>query len=66
MGPTPRAIVRALLKADLPKRLTDAASIQAAEFFQDVDFVRSSAIYIYVHPPSISLCASSFDDYAST
>ena len=48
MGPTPRALVRSLLKADLPKRLTDAASIQAAEFFQDVDFVGTGALHTYI------------------
>lgn len=66
MGPTPRALVRSLLKADLPKRLTDAASIQAAEFFQDVDFVAVNQKRI--RPPQKPLIlpigdASRFDEY---
>ncbi len=52
MGPTPRALVRSLLKADLPKRLTDATSIQAAEFFQNVDFVGTGANHIIHAPPN--------------
>mmetsp|Transcript_9191 Transcript_9191/g.28646 ORF Transcript_9191/g.28646 Transcript_9191/m.28646 type:complete len:387 (-) Transcript_9191:8-1168(-) len=39
LAATPRGLVRELLRADSGKRLTDAASIQAADFFQHVDFV---------------------------
>jgi hypothetical protein len=66
MGPTPRALVRSLLKADLPKRLTDATSIQAAEFFQNVDFVAVNQKRI--RPPQTPLIlsigdTSRFDEY---
>ena len=37
-------LVRSLLKADLPKRLTDAASIRPQRFFQDVDFVGNQCL----------------------